>query len=78
MDAMSHLVIRASAGAGKTHVLSSHYLKLLRRGADPGVKATARMIRPQRVFFSATTNAPPTTTQRSCARWRWATLARQR
>ena len=31
-----HRIIRASAGAGKTHTLSNHYLSLLRHGAQPG------------------------------------------
>ncbi len=35
-EATQHRVIRASAGAGKTHALSSRYLALLRRGAQPG------------------------------------------
>ena len=34
-DRTQHMVIRASAGAGKTFALSNRYLKLLRRGADP-------------------------------------------
>jgi ATP-dependent exoDNAse (exonuclease V) beta subunit len=31
-----HRVIRASAGSGKTFQLTSHYLRLLRAGAEPG------------------------------------------
>ena len=32
---LAHVVIRASAGAGKTYQLVNHYLRLLQRGADP-------------------------------------------
>ena len=31
----THLMIRASAGAGKTYALSNRYLKLLYQGAEP-------------------------------------------
>lgn len=30
-----HIVVRASAGAGKTYALTSHYLRLMRHGATP-------------------------------------------
>ena len=31
----THMIIRASAGTGKTYALSNRYLKLLRQGARP-------------------------------------------
>ena len=35
-DPPQHLVVRASAGTGKTYRLATRYLALLRRGAAPG------------------------------------------
>jgi len=37
MNAPRHLLVRASAGTGKTHALTSRYLALLLGGADPAV-----------------------------------------